>query len=73
MFDSRLFNQSAGMDSGFRAEDDYSVYSKPLFDRKEAGSIYRPKQSEEVTPLLQALYLTNESSSSVIQRRNMIK
>jgi len=26
----------------FGAEDDYNVYSKPLFDRGEAGSVYRP-------------------------------
>jgi len=47
MFDSRLFNQSSGMDSGFGAEDDYSTYSKPLFARSEvANSIYRPKASD---------------------------
>eukprot|EP01039_Chlorochromonas_danica_P005445 gene5445-5993_t len=42
-FDNRLFNQSGGMDQGFGGEDDYNVYSRPLFDRGEAGSIYRPK------------------------------
>lgn len=47
LYDSRLFNQSAGMDAGFGAEDEYNTYSKPLFDRAEAGSIYRPKQSAE--------------------------
>ncbi len=46
MYDSRLFNQSAGMDSGFGGEDEYNTYSKPLFDRQEAGSIYRPKQDD---------------------------
>jgi SNW domain-containing protein 1 len=47
MFDSRLFNQSSGMDSGFGAEDDYNTYSKPLFARSEvANSIYRPKASD---------------------------
>jgi hypothetical protein len=30
-FDQRLFNQTAGMDSGFGAEDGYSLYDKPLF------------------------------------------
>jgi len=43
LYDSRLFNQSSGMDSGFGAEDEYSTYTKPLFDKAEAGSIYRPK------------------------------
>lgn len=46
MFDSRLFNQSAGMDSGFGDDDEYNTYSKPLFDKKEAGSIYRPRNSD---------------------------
>mmetsp|Transcript_27752 Transcript_27752/g.34704 ORF Transcript_27752/g.34704 Transcript_27752/m.34704 type:complete len:546 (+) Transcript_27752:38-1675(+) len=46
MFDSRLFNQSAGMDSGFGADDEYNAYSKPLFDRQEAASVYRPKKSD---------------------------
>jgi SNW domain-containing protein 1 len=34
-FDSRLFNQSQGMDSGFGREDDYNTYSKALFDKGE--------------------------------------
>ncbi len=46
MFDSRMFNQSSGMDAGFGADDEYSTYSKPLFDRGEATSVYRPKKDE---------------------------
>ena len=47
VYDSRLFNQSAGMDSGFGQEDEYNMYSKPLFERGEASSsIYRPKKSD---------------------------
>ncbi|GAB9470576.1 hypothetical protein Gpo141_00007818 [Globisporangium polare] len=42
LFDSRLFNQSQGISSGFGPEDDYTVYSKPLVDRGKA-SVYRPK------------------------------
>ena len=34
------------MDSGFGAEDEYSTYSKPLFERAEASSIYRPKKDD---------------------------
>ena len=47
--DSRLYNQSAGMDSGFGAEDDYNVYSKPMFDRDgvSSSSIYRPTRGEQ--------------------------
>jgi len=46
MFDSRLFNQSSGMDSGFGGEDEYNVYSKALFDRSEASTVYRPKRDD---------------------------
>jgi len=46
--DSRLYNQSAGMDSGFGADDEYNAYSKPLFDRQgvTSASIYRPTRGE---------------------------
>jgi len=44
MFDARLFNQDAGLASGFGADDAYDVYSKPLFAQgSSAGAIYRPK------------------------------
>lgn len=46
LYDSRLFNQSGGMDSGFGAEDEYNAYSKPLFDRGDGANIYRPKKSD---------------------------
>ncbi|CAE7610627.1 Bx42 [Symbiodinium microadriaticum] len=46
MYDARLFNQSGGMDSGFGGEDEYNTYSKPLFDRAEAASVYRPKRDD---------------------------
>lgn len=46
--DSRLYNQSSGMDSGFGADDEYNTYSKPLFDRQgvSSSSIYRPTRGE---------------------------
>jgi len=44
-FDSRLFNQSEGLSSGFGADDDYNVYSTPLFNR-QSEHIYRPKANE---------------------------
>ena len=46
MYDSRLFNQSVGMDQGFGADDEYNTYSKPLFDRGEVASVYRPKRDD---------------------------
>jgi SNW domain-containing protein 1 len=42
-YDQRLFNQSAGMDSGFGQEDSYTVYDKPLFAGSSASQIYRPR------------------------------
>eukprot|EP00922_Rhytidocystis_sp_ex-Travisia-forbesii_P015825 GHVS01023586.1.p1 GENE.GHVS01023586.1~~GHVS01023586.1.p1 ORF type:complete len:421 (+),score=85.55 GHVS01023586.1:79-1341(+) len=43
LFDARLFNQSAGMDSGFHAGNDekYAAYDKPLFADRSAAGIYR--------------------------------
>lgn len=46
MYDARLFNQSSGMDAGFGGDDEYNTYSKPLFDRQEASSVYRPKRDD---------------------------
>jgi SNW domain-containing protein 1 len=45
--DARLYNQSAGFDSGFGAEDDYNVYSQAMFGRSEGStSIYRPSRGD---------------------------
>jgi SNW domain-containing protein 1 len=44
--DSRLYNQSAGLSSGFGNDDEYNLYSKPLFDRGAESSIYRPSRGE---------------------------
>lgn len=30
MYDSRLFNQTGGLDQGFGAEDSYTVYDKAM-------------------------------------------
>ncbi|GMI36072.1 hypothetical protein TeGR_g1061, partial [Tetraparma gracilis] len=45
--DSRLYNQSAGLSSGFGADDNYDLYNKPLFDRGAESSIYRPSRGEQ--------------------------
>ncbi len=46
--DGRLYNQNAGLDSGFGAEDEYNTYSKPMFNREgvTSSSIYRPTRGE---------------------------
>ena len=41
MFDQRLFNQTAGLGSGFGDDEDYNLYDKPLFTDRAAASIYK--------------------------------
>ena len=41
MFDQRLFNQTAGLGSGFGGDEDYHLYDKPLFADRTAASIYK--------------------------------
>eukprot|EP00871_Galdieria_phlegrea_P000601 jgi/Galph1/1541/GphlegSOOS_G222.1 len=48
-YDQRLFNQSAGMDTGFGAEDSYNIYTKPLFSGGNSGSLFRPKKNMDVS------------------------
>ncbi|KAK3327886.1 SKIP/SNW domain-containing protein [Cercophora scortea] len=45
MYDSRLFNQSSGFDSGFNEDN---AYDKPLFAAQDAiSSIYRPRANAD--------------------------
>ena len=45
MWDSRLFNQTSGFDTGFNEDQ---AYDKPLFAAQDAiNSIYRPRQNME--------------------------
>ena len=44
-YDTRLFNRSEGMDSGFGRDDEYNLYSKPLFNKGAGDQIYRPRKS----------------------------
>lgn len=46
MYDSRLFNQSSGIASGFTQNDSYNLYDKPLFTGSAANSIYKPNISQ---------------------------
>jgi SNW domain-containing protein 1 len=41
MFDQRLFNQTAGLGTGFGDDEDYHLYDKPLFTDRTAASIYK--------------------------------
>lgn len=45
MYDSRLFNQTSGFDSGFNEDQ---AYDKPLFAAQDAiSSIYRPRANQD--------------------------
>ncbi|KAG0239321.1 mRNA splicing protein [Actinomortierella wolfii] len=46
MYDSRLFNQSSGLDSGWKDDEAYSIYDKSLFT-SGGSSIYRPKRHND--------------------------
>jgi len=39
MYDQRLFNQDAGMTTGFGAEDNYDIYDKPLLKGSSANML----------------------------------
>ncbi len=41
MVDSRLYNQTVGLEAGFKGDDDYDLYDKPLFADRTAANIYR--------------------------------
>jgi SNW domain-containing protein 1 len=47
LYDQRLFNQSSGLSSGFKDDDLYDLYDKPLFKGSSMHSIYRPKVSND--------------------------
>jgi len=44
MYDQRLFNQSAGVASGFGDDEDYSLYDKPLFADRTETALYKIKK-----------------------------
>ncbi len=41
MIDARLYNQTTGIEAGFKDEEDYDLYDKPLFADRTAASIYK--------------------------------
>jgi SNW domain-containing protein 1 len=41
MIDARLYNQTVGLQSGFKDEEDYDLYDKPLFVDRTGASIYK--------------------------------
>lgn len=49
MYDQRLFNQTAGLGSGFGHDEDYNLYDKPLFTDRTAASIYKNVKNLDVS------------------------
>ena len=49
MYDQRLFNQTAGLGSGFGHEEDYNLYDKPLFADRTNASIYKNVKNLDVS------------------------
>ncbi|KAJ1983687.1 mRNA splicing protein [Dimargaris verticillata] len=48
MFDQRLFNMSEGLSSGFKGDDAYNLYDKPLFGGASGSAgIYRPSRGTD--------------------------
>ena len=43
-----MFNQTAGLGSGFGHDEDYNLYDKPLFTDRTAASIYKNVKNVEV-------------------------
>ncbi|CAD7971893.1 unnamed protein product [Amoebophrya sp. A120] len=41
LYDTRLMNQSAGMDAGFGSDERYQVFDKPLFTEKDSNNFYK--------------------------------
>jgi SNW domain-containing protein 1 len=41
MIDARLYNQTMGLQAGFKDEEDYDLYDKPLFVDRTGASIYK--------------------------------
>lgn len=46
LYDQRLFNQSSGMDQGMHDDEEYNLYSKPLFQDRSALNIYGYRKEE---------------------------
>ena len=63
MFDQRLFNQSAGLSSGFGHEADYNLYDKPLFADRAAASIYKNVKNIDVSE-----YTNNDEEGETVKK-----
>jgi SNW domain-containing protein 1 len=64
LYDQRLFNQSAGMSSGFGQEDSYDLYDKPLFNGSTSAHLYKATKGNDE--------LNNEGDGEA-EARNLIE
>ena len=69
--DSRLYNTSQGLDSGYAGPDDeYNTYSKPLFDQTVHANIYKPTTTVDAdTQYQQYTSGTNQKFTKTQQSR----
>lgn len=63
MVDTRLYNQTVGLDSGFKAESEYDLYDKPLFTDRTSASIYKNIRTEGV--------LDEEGTENTLESRRL--
>jgi len=68
MYDQRLFNQTAGLGSGFGNEEDYNLYDKPLFADRTNASIYKNVKNLDVSQYVN----DNEQEVDNIYKNNKI-
>lgn len=47
LIDSRLYNNTSGLESGFKFDDEYDLYDKPLFQDRSKASLYRPPKNDD--------------------------
>eukprot|EP00746_Dinoflagellata_sp_MGD_P000884 gnl/MRDRNA2_/MRDRNA2_101647_c0_seq1.p1 gnl/MRDRNA2_/MRDRNA2_101647_c0~~gnl/MRDRNA2_/MRDRNA2_101647_c0_seq1.p1 ORF type:complete len:551 (-),score=139.69 gnl/MRDRNA2_/MRDRNA2_101647_c0_seq1:45-1658(-) len=74
-YDSRLFNQSAGMDSGFHGGDDekVTVYEKPLFADRSDVTIYKHDRERLEQNTGRLAHIGNETAGEAPKSKNLGK
>ena len=68
MYDQRLFNQTAGLGSGFGHDEDYNLYDKPLFADRTAASIYKNNKNIDVDN-----YVGDSSATNAGESQNRVR
>ncbi len=80
LVDSRLYNQTSGVDTGFRDDEEYDLYDKPLFQDRSKNGIFQKgfgsidddsKEDEEYKKLLDKMKNRNETFKGAFQQNNI--